>query len=247
MLRRIKNLVLRSVEPRLSTTDTDHRNAYAWFERRAENYDRLINSVVPYLDPERAIFDVGANIGYMSLRLMERIRFRGSCYLFEPVPNLAQLCRQTFASKDFNVNVFNHGLSDKDGTVKLFIAQNGNIGWNTIIAEKSSAGMKPLEIQVRRYDDLGLDAHPQFIKIDVEGAEYLVLRGMMASLAKWNPLPIILCEIGWGTQHPNWNDELTVFTQLQGLGYRVGDLQGEKLDVTQLKQTTDVLFLPPGR
>jgi len=247
MLRRIKNLVLRSVEGRLSTTETDHENAFAWFENRSENYDRLINSVVSYLNPEEAIFDVGANIGYFSLRLMERIGFRGSCYLFEPVPNLAQLCRETFASTKFNVNVGNYGLSDKDQTVELFIAQNGNIGWNTIIAEKSSAAMKPLPIQVRRFDEVGIDVRPQFIKIDVEGAEYLVLRGMLKSFAQWNPLPVILCEIGWGKQHPNWSEELAVFGELERLGYRVCDLRGEALDVKGLSQTTDVLFLPRGR
>lgn len=247
MLRRIKNLVLRSVEPKLNTTETDHEKAFAWFERRSENYDRLINSVVPYLNPEAPIFDVGANIGYFSLRLMERIGFRGSCYLFEPVPNLQKLCRQTFEGQKFSVHVQDFGLSDKDGTVELFIAQNGNIGWNTLIAEKSSAAMKPLQIQVRRFDDTGIDTRPQFIKIDVEGAEYLVLRGMLGSLAKWDPKPVILCEIGWGTQHPNWKDELAVFGELERLGYRICDLKGSAMDVKGLVQTTDVLFLPSGR
>lgn len=247
MLRRIKNLVLRSVEPKLNTTETDHEKAFAWFERRSENYDRLIDSVVPYLNPEAPIFDVGANIGYFSLRLMERIGFRGSCYLFEPVPNLQKLCRQTFDGKKFNSHVQDYGLSDKDGTVELFIAQNGNIGWNTLIAEKSSAAMKKLQIQVRRFDDVGLDVRPQFIKIDVEGAEYLVLRGMLSSLAKWQSKPVILCEIGWGTQHPNWNDELAVFGELERLGYRICDLKGGAIDVKGLNQTTDVLFLPSGR
>lgn len=247
MLRRIKNLVLRSVEPRLNTTETDHEKAFAWFERRSENYDRLIDAVVPYLNAEAPIFDVGANIGYLSLRLMERIGFRGSCYLFEPVPNLQKLCRETFEGAKFKTNVLDYGLSDKDGTVELFIAQNGNIGWNTLIAEKSSAAMKPLQIQVRRFDDAGIDVRPQFIKIDVEGAEYLVLRGMMNSLAKWTTKPVILCEIGWGTQHPKWNEELVVFGELERMGYRTCDLRGGAMDVKGITQTTDVLFLPAGR
>lgn len=247
MLRRVKNTLLRAVESRLSTTEADHREAFAWFERRQENYDRLVDSVASLLNRDEPIFDVGGNIGYFSLCLMQRLGFRGQCYLFEPVPNLSKLCRQTFVDQPFNAQVFDYGLSDQDTTVELFIAQNGNIGWNTMIAEKRSATMAPIQIQVRRFDGIGLDVRPQFIKIDVEGAEYLVLRGMMESLAKWQPLPLILCEIGWGMQHPNWNDELAIFAELKRLGYRICDLQRAPIDVDKLARTTDVLFLPPGR
>ena len=216
-----------------------------WFARRRPGYLRLINAVRPYLAPEATIFDVGANIGYFTLVLAEETGFRGKAYLFEPVPNLAKLCRKTLESARFDAEICEYGLGDEDGEIDIYLAADGNLGWNTMIAKKASKGMMPVRIKVRKFDTCGIDAVPSFIKVDVEGAEYRVFRGMMGSLAKWPKKPVILCEIGWGTAHPEWNEELAVFDELVRLGYSTRTLEGAALDVRTIAKTTDILFLPP--
>ena len=124
------------------------------------------------------------------------------------------------------------------------MANSGNLGWNTMVAEKANDTMTRIEIEVRRFDDLGLTARPDLVKIDVEGAEHRVLQGMFASLERWTPRPVILCEVGWGANHPQWQEELAAFDRLADLGYTARTLGGDALDVRQLTRTTDVVFVP---
>ena len=75
-----------------------------------------------------------------------------------------------------------------------------------------------------------------FIKIDVEGAEWMVLNGMRECIRKWNPKPIMLIEIGWGTNHPNREKELAEFNYLFDNGYK-------KITLDDV-DTTDKIFIP---
>ena len=71
---------------------------------------------------------------------------------------------------------------------------------------------------------------------------------MWAALESWSPRPAILCEIGWGTHHPAWEDELAILTRLvHDLGYRAEDASGQAVALEAIDKTTDVLFVPPSR
>jgi FkbM family methyltransferase len=207
-------------------------------------FTEAINAVLPYLHTNAAIFDIGANIGYFSLLLMERLHFSGKAYLFEPVPNLARLCEETFQDTGYDVTINQFALSDQDTDLKMFVDMDGNIGWNTLILEKKTANMKPITIHARRFDSLAIPHRPDFIKIDVEGSEYKVLRGMLQNLSAWRPLPVILCEVGWGKFHPHWREELEVFNNLANLGYVTFDINKHPINIVDLTHTSDVLFLP---
>lgn len=104
--------------------------------------------------------------------------------------------------------------------------------------------MVPVDIAVARFDGLAITDVPDLVKIDVEGAEYRVLDGMLPSIALWSPLPVILCEIGWGSGHPEWPRELAAFDALRALGYETTLVNGDAVDVRDLRSTTDVLFIP---
>jgi len=247
VLGRMKRRMQSRLESRHTPVDVTHAQALRWFRRRDAEYQKLAAAAAPHVDPMGTIFDIGANIGYFTLLLTRKVGFRGKAYLFEPIPNLAELCRQTFAGgTDHVTEVCPYGLSDTDGEVELFVAANGNIGWNTLIAESATGDMERLAITVRAFDGCGVSARPSFMKIDVEGAEYKVLRGMREALGTWNPRPVILCEIGWGRQHPDWEAELSVFASLRDLGYRFSDIDGGEVRIADLERTTDVLCLPAG-
>lgn len=247
VLGRLKSQIHNRLESRHKPADVTHAQAMRWFKRRDGEYQKLAAAAAPHVDPEGTFFDIGANIGYFSLLLTRKVGFRGKAYLFEPIPNLAELCRQTFAGNTAHeTEVCPYGLSDQDGEVELFVAANGNIGWNTLISESATGDMERLNITVRAFDGCGVSARPSFIKIDVEGAEYKVLQGMQAALKAWNPRPVILCEVGWGKQHPDWDAELAAFSSLQALGYRFTGIDGNEVRPADLVQTTDILCLPDG-
>ncbi|NNE10946.1 MAG: FkbM family methyltransferase [Ilumatobacter sp.] len=232
--------------PPLSAFDVTHEQALEWFDNRRTTYQRLCDAVSEHLPADGVVFDVGANIGYFTKALNERSGFTGRAHLFEPVPHLTALCRETMEDVRVDSTVHPFGLSDADSTVTLYVAASGNLGWNTMIAEQTQPGMQQLEIDVRRFDELGIEDVPSLVKIDVEGAEYRVLRGMMSALERWQPRPAILCEIGWGTSHPDWQSELEVFEELSDLGYEVVDLSGEPISIAAIERTTDVIFRPTG-
>jgi FkbM family methyltransferase len=233
--------------PPALASEVVHAVALAWFEGRRANYERLAAAVGPYVDPDGVFYDVGANIGFFTRVLAEKTAFRGTVHLFEPVPNLAKLCATTLAGVPFTAHIHEFGLSNEDATIDIFADDNGNLGWNTIVADRATEGMARSQIQVRAFNGVGIGDVPSFIKIDVEGAEHRVLAGMRESLVSWPVKPVILCEIGWGQNHPQWAEELAAFAELAAIGYRTVDLNGEPLDVSALAKTTDVLFLPAGR
>ena len=241
---RLKHRLYSLIETKHSAMSVSHKEAMKWFEHRKAGYEELISAITPYVKQDSVIFDIGANVGYFSYLLAEKIDFEGSLYLFEPLPNLANLCEETFQGAPYEAKVFNYGLSDEDSEQDIFVASNGNLGWNTLVQSKASDDMEKIRIKLKQFEKCELDAVPTFIKIDVEGAEYLVLRGMLDSLRKWAPLPVILCEVGWGSSHPKWDEELEVFRQLKEIGYTICDLNGQEMDEKSITSTTDILLIP---
>jgi len=76
----------------------------------------------PDVDRTGVTFDVGANIGCLTKVLGEATDFRGTVHLFEPIPNLAELCHETLLDAPFETYVHEFGLSDEDTSVDIFIA-----------------------------------------------------------------------------------------------------------------------------
>ncbi len=239
-----KKVPAKPAVPLATASDVAHADALAWFEGRRATYERLAAAVAPYVKPDGVFYDVGGNIGYFTKVLAEQTGFRGTVHLFEPVPNLAGLCALTLADAPYTTHIHEFGLSNEDASLDIFVSSDGNLGWNTIVADKATAGMVSSQIKVKAFGDAGITDIPSFIKIDVEGAEHRVFAGMIDALAAWTTKPAILCEIGWGVNHPQWAEELAAFGDLAAIGYRTVDLDGLPVDVTTLQRTTDVLFLP---
>ena len=234
-------------EKKGNAEEITYSDARKFFNHRISQYENLVRSISPYIKKDGAFIDVGACIGYFSITLMKKVDFKGTAYLFEPIPNLARLCQETFKNTDFVVKIFNFGLGNNNFENNILIDLDGNIGWNTFEKEKKTKNMKELKVQIKTYDSLDLNIQPSVIKIDVEGNEYKVLEGMKESFNKWRTLPVILCEIGWGKGHPNWKKELDAFDYLKKKGYETYDVFGKSIEITDLNQTTDVIFFPKNK
>jgi hypothetical protein len=64
-----------------------------------------------------------------------------------------------------------------------------------------------------------------------------VIRGMKNTISNMDRKPLIFMEIGWGINHPHWDEELTEFEWLFSIGYK-------RLDFSGMVETSDVLFIP---
>jgi len=127
--------------------------------------------------------DVGASIGYTAMIMARKARV---VYAFEPEPRAyAQLVRNV-ALNGFNVRTEQKACSDQDGTADLYVAG--------VSSEYSSFRPSGMRGRTERVPTIRLDSWlpepPDLVKIDVEGAEWQVLRGLDGFL----PGPIILIE-----------------------------------------------------
>lgn len=142
------------------------------------------------LAPGDVFADAGANIGYYSLLAARLVGPRGGVVAFEPVPETARRLRENVALNGFgNVTVHELALSDREGLVRIRRVDARNIGRDTI--SPAARAEASFEVRSARLDDL-LDGPVRLLKLDLEGAEMLALRGFERGLAGG---PDVLCEL----------------------------------------------------
>ena len=130
------------------------------------------------------VIDLGANIGYFTLILAKLVGPTGKVFAFEPDPrNLALLKKNVEYNNYKNVIIVPKAVSNVNDKCTLYIGQK-TFGQNKIYKPKNTKIQKfiPIDSETVRLDDFfrtnGLLDKISFIKMDVEGAEFLALSGM---------------------------------------------------------------------
>lgn len=152
-----------------------------------------------HIRPGAIVFDVGANAGFFTLLASKLAGDSGSVYAFEPLPrNLDFLERHIRLNEAANVHVEALAIAAVSGEAHFRIAQHASMGG---LAEGGD-----LRVITASLDDLiasGRAARPDFIKMDIEGAESDALRGAAALLAG-GPVTIALSTHGWQQHETCW-------------------------------------------
>lgn len=178
------------------------------------------HAIAGRLAPGDVFWDVGAHVGFFSVIGARKVGPTGATYAFEPLPANVAALRHNAALNAFpNLEVFDAALSDRAGETSLQLV--GNSTGPKLLdagADERSAGT----IHVRTYaiDDLvaeGRTRPPTLLKIDVEGAELLVIEGARKTLAAHRP--VVICEM-----HGKNAEYVALMTEL---GYRVATLEGD--------------------
>jgi FkbM family methyltransferase len=134
------------------------------------------------LSPGMTVLDVGANIGLFTLVAAGRVGPLGRVHAFEPTPCLAAHVRGTLALNGLgNVEVNEAAVSDRAGEAVLHVAQADNFGENTILPGAAdapgTAGLRVPTVTLDGYAERHCPGGVDVVKIDIEGAEPLALRG----------------------------------------------------------------------
>jgi FkbM family methyltransferase len=133
--------------------------------------------------PIETIFDVGANVGDWSL-LAHRLFPSARIFAFELSPPTFEHLRQNIRA-DSSMATFNFGLSDHEGKT-VFYHYPEKPGETSVISHSFQSGGLQLEGRLRTGDAFCAEQGIQkidLLKIDVEGAESSVLRGLENMLA----------------------------------------------------------------
>lgn len=138
--------------------------------------------------------DIGANIGYFSL--LAAAKSGTEVMAFEPSIRERNRLYDNIKLNAFNnVTVFPYALSDQQQTLKLGIARDWNPGLNSFIVNLGTEQVDALEVKCYDFDSLFTDtvvARIRLIKIDVEGYEMTVLKGMKNSMSKLGNAKFVL-------------------------------------------------------
>lgn len=160
-----------------------------------DKFDPMLTNVVDqFIQEGDVIWDIGANLGFFGLAASSKSK-TGKCLFVEPDVWLNILLNKTKkANSDIVIDILPVAVSNKRGISKFIIA-NRSRATNHLSEVKGSTqtgGEREVKlVPTYTLDDL-LDVYdvPNFVKIDTEGAEYLVLEGA-SKLLKHKPKILI--------------------------------------------------------
>lgn len=162
------------------------------------------------------VFDVGANVGYLSAVAADAVGPTGQVHSFEPVPRyFRKLRRLAELNPDYTIVPNAVAVGDREGSGTIRTSMT-NLGGHTMVPELRhpddlEAEMEVPTITLDAYIERAAVSRLALVKIDVEGFEFPVLRGISRFLAA-GQRPYIIAEI-----HPE---------AYPLLGYALTDLAG---------------------
>ena len=150
--------------------------------------------------------DIGGNLGQSTISFRILGYKSNNIFIFEPNPTI-QSRLSKILKKDVMTTIYPFGLSDKDEDLILYVPRFKGKNYDELASFNKKSLLLQIERQYPKYfnefllteiksslyvlDNLKIDIRPIFIKIDVEGHEEFVLRGMENLIQKFYPVLLI--------------------------------------------------------
>jgi FkbM family methyltransferase len=183
--------------------------------------------------PGMTAYDVGANIGYISLILARLVGDTGQVFAFEALPANTKRWKTNVQLNGLSdrMHLFSGAVSNSTAPVHFLVHNSGGMGKVVGSAGRENTYQNEIEVAGTSLDDfifnLG-NPTPQVIKMDIEGGEVLALPGMHRLLSEKHP--VLLMELhGHDSSQVAWQI-------LTGLGYRICWMKPGFQEVTTLAE-----------
>ncbi|MCQ2303836.1 MAG: FkbM family methyltransferase [Bacteroidales bacterium] len=198
-------------------------------------YDRLTKAIMrTHLSSDSNCIDVGCHKGEI-LEMMLKYAPNGCHFAFEPIPYLFDDLKHKFQGK---ATIYPYALSDEKGTTTFNLVKNAPAysGIKQRHYDIDNPNIEIINVEKEALDNLLGDTPIDFIKIDVEGGEFGVLKGAKDILKK--NLPIILFECGKGASDYYGTQPVDLFNYLtEEIGLRIFTLEEFIKNGKHLNQT----------
>jgi FkbM family methyltransferase len=163
--------------------------------RYEEDEIRYVRSV---LRPGDTAVDAGAHIGFFTIQMAAMVGPEGMVYAFEPFDANAELLERSIRENRFDSRVVfqRSAVGAASGTATLtFPVETLNTGGAYLLRNGTAplAGNQTRTVPVVALDDVPMRRPVRLIKMDVEGAEPLVIRGAGRILR--DERPVVLSEL----------------------------------------------------
>ena len=208
---------------------------------------QLSATCVSNINPNRDAIDVGANIGFHTV-LFSKILNGRRILSIEPTPNaLIRLNKNIKLNKiEEKVIVFSGVVSDSSGEreIKIIFGREEYSSMGEMIHPSIlNSKFDKIKVLSKTIDELVTENNldPGFIKIDVEGMEHIVIKGMN-NVLKYNK-PVILAELSDPLLKRNGSSSIEVINQIKSYGYKITDPLFKKLNPGE-REYGDILCIP---
>ncbi len=154
----------------------------------------LQQAIADWVQPGWVVYDVGANIGYISLVFARRVAATGQVHSFEALPANVERLKVNIALNDHLAAFYplHTAVVERSREVEFLVGPSHGMG-----KAVGSAGRDDIEYsETLRVPGMCLDDYvfslgntpPQAVKMDIEGGEVLALKGMLKLLAQFSPV-----------------------------------------------------------
>jgi FkbM family methyltransferase len=232
---------------------TDARDISTWIIRSGVWEGFVDDILCALVRPQDVVFDIGANMGYYTVKLGARLRGEGHIFSFEPNPELFEILQDNVNINGFadRATLFRRAVGNAPGQVAFGFDQRypggGQVGGLTAHREE-------IQVEMVRIDDvIPADVAADLIKIDVEGFEAWAFKGMEQLMAR-SPDAAVVMEAVYDTwvHHGLPSDVITKLAGHRRI-YRIRPdgalepLTGTTIDETlKAAVASYLLLLPPG-
>jgi len=221
---------LEGIKIYINTIDVGLLRSFIIRKRYEEGTTKVFKRV---LRKGMTVFDIGACTGYYSLIASKIVGEKGKIFAFEPHPiNYKWLKRSIEINNFTNIIPLNKAVSDKSGsTIRLFYSIDNISDHSIVLTENRDC----IEVETITLDKFCQENHilPDVVKMDVEGAEILVLKGMEKILEKCNE-PILFIEFEYN------QEDIVRFLKEKGFDFyyitKNGELTAEVEEVEEVER-----------
>tara|TARA_R100000458_G_C8272273_1_gene247071 strand:- start:1172 stop:2026 length:855 start_codon:yes stop_codon:yes gene_type:complete len=168
------------------------------------------------IKPGMVCVDLGANIGYTTLFMLDEVGPDGKVYAIEPDPHNISLLLQNVQNNGFmsRCEIRRCAISDTDGKIDFWIASQPNL--NSV--KKTKYSIRKEEVTCHTLTNYLKDRrYPNFIKMDVEGHEVKIFEGALEYFTKNEGNTNFLVEV-----HPHFYDEDNDFAAILKEFFKIG-------------------------
>ena len=143
-----------------------------------------------YLNKGDTVWDVGANIGYFTLEFARSVGFEGKVLSFEPHPEIFKVLQRNVSRNKYqNINLQNVACGEETTISKLYFSTENEGNHKIVENSSSNDSVDTKVVKLSTY----VETHaPRLIKMDIEGAELLALKGLGADYLKNNSVDFVI-------------------------------------------------------
>lgn len=202
----IKNYQINDTKVRFKiTTQSEYNRFHSLVNERS-----LISNLLNEMNNDDVVYDIGANVGMYTCFIASKLPPKQTI-AFEPHPENARQLRVNLEMNNRDATITQKALSDQSGTAELAVmSDDAGEGEHSLAKDGDK---ETIEVESAVGDDLVKSEEfpvPSILKIDVEGAELSVLKGLRETLK--SECRLVYCEV-----HPE---------KLDAFGATESDVQG---------------------